>query len=227
MLVTTSDPSRYLKQFFRIGRDNRKSFLFTNPDGSEKNLDGYTITVRFKESKDDEDDDAVLELTIGDGLTVTGGLVEQAIPEASSDFSEADYYMEWEIVQGGWKRNWFSGVSLWHNGAYDGVPDFLVDEPLEINENGSIMVTIVETGSSQESSFMSIRSNDFDASSGEFPSSGGRHTGGLPKKFDVWIVAVAGTLAGVEVAAGAMIMANANGPGAAWGTTSGWSLLRA
>lgn len=226
MLVTTSDPSRYLKQFFRIGRDNRKSFLFHNPDLSEKDLTGYQITTRFKKSKDDDDEDSVLELTIGDGLTVTGGLVEQAIPEVDSDFEDAEYYQEWEIVQGGWKRNWFSGVAIWHNGVYDGVPDYMQDGPLEINENGSIMVTIVETGSSQESSFISIRSDSFNASSGAFPSTGGRHTGGLPKQFDVWIVGVAGTLAGLDVGMGSMLMANANGPGDAWGTTSGWSLLR-
>lgn len=78
----------------------------------------------------------------------------------------------------------------------------------------------------QGSSYISVRDTSFDASSGSFPSTGGRHTDGAPAKFDAWIIGVAGTLAGVEVAAGAIIMSNANGPGAAWGSSTGWSLIR-
>lgn len=123
-LITTSDPSRYIKWFFRIDRDNRKTFAFLNDDGTNKDLTGYVFTVRFKNRKDDADDESLLVLTIGDGLTVEDNEVHTDVAKAvAADFSDARYFVEWVVSQDSWERNWFTGDAIFHNGRFDGVPD--------------------------------------------------------------------------------------------------------
>jgi hypothetical protein len=62
---------------------------------------------------------------------------------------------------------------------------------------------------------------NYDASGNAFPSSGGSGTAGAILKGDVWTISVAGTLGGVEVAAGDTVRALVDTPGT---TASNWAI---
>lgn len=182
-IVITSDPSRYIKWFFRINRDNVKTFRFLNSNGTAKDLTGFVFQVNIRKDKDD--DDNILELTEGSGLTTTDNEVVVTVDkDEAADFSDDVYFIEWVVTEGGRERNWLSGDAVFHNGRFDGVS--CDRETLIIKDSSDVVeITVTDSGGGGSSTRNQWIDTDYDPVN-DIPESGGSGDGGEIESGDKW-----------------------------------------
>lgn len=83
------------------GDDKSFSVAYQNPDGSPIDLTGYTARMQARASYDS--DAAVLDLSVGDGLTITplAGKISVALANAvTADIPAGVYVYDLEITSG-------------------------------------------------------------------------------------------------------------------------------
>lgn len=213
-ITTTSDPSRYLKWFFRINRDNLKTFRILNSNGTAKDLTGYVFQINFRRDKDDEEN--LLELTSGSGLTIASNDIAARVDkDEAAEFNDDKYFVELVVTQGGRERNWLSGDAIFHNGRFDGIG--CDDETLTIEDVGDVIeITVTDSGGGSGSSVNHWVDTDYDPTDG-VPTIG-TGDGGVISGEDKWKFNGSGTInfAGsitVEVSAGTVMEALTDNPG--------------
>jgi len=144
MTRVTTDPSKKLTIYSRIGMSNTKRFSFFNGDGTDYDLSGVTLEIGIKRPRFAND---ILTLTSGQGLTITGNDVDMELTAAqSANFDERVYYFELRRVISGKQKVWLNGDHIWHKGTFDAFNDNGTN--ITIDDNGEdVLITISESGS--------------------------------------------------------------------------------
>lgn len=182
-------------------------------------MSGETVKIRFKEDKDDTEEDAVLELISGSGLTWADNVMDAQVDEdQAAGFSEADYFIEMELTRNSddYKRNYVSAIARFHNGRFDGVADSS-DGTITVNDDNGEVV-IIEVTDSGGGGGQEFWRGAHDCSGNAFPSTGGSGSGGAIESGNQWYVSVAGELVDqygdtVAVGVGALLIALTDAPG--------------
>jgi hypothetical protein len=145
MKRVTTDPSKKLTIYSRIGVSNTKRFSFFNADGTDYDLSGVTLSIGIKRPRFLED---VITLTSGSGLTISGNNVDLELTSVqSANFDERVYYFELRRVISGKQKVWLNGDHIWHKGTFDAFNDNGTN--ITIDDNGEdILITINEAGGS-------------------------------------------------------------------------------
>jgi len=144
MTRVTTDPSKKLTIYSRIGMSNTKRFTFFNGDGTDYDLSGVTLSIGIKRPRFLED---VITLTSGSGLTISGNDVDLELTSLqSAEFDERVYYFELRRVISGKQKVWLNGDHIWHKGTFDAFNDNGTN--ITIDDNGEdVLITISESGS--------------------------------------------------------------------------------
>lgn len=73
MSISNSDTAAYVKIIAKRGDTFSRVFQFTNSDGSEKDLTGYTFRMQVRDSN--KSNRILLDFTMTNGISVSGGAV--------------------------------------------------------------------------------------------------------------------------------------------------------
>jgi len=145
MITITSDPSREIKWYFRINRDNRKTFRFFDSGGGAFNFTGYTIVINFKIREGESSN--FLQLTSGSGFTRTDNEIEVWLTKAqAATFRDATYFVEFVVTNSSNERNWFTCDGIFHNGKFDGVSSEATDSITIYDGTDTVSVTVTDYG---------------------------------------------------------------------------------
>jgi len=206
MITITSDPSREIKWYFRINRDNRKTFRFFNSGGAAFDFTGYAIVINFKQRENDSTN--FLQLTSGSGFTLTGNDIAVWLTKTqAARFRDASYFVEFVVTNSSNERNWFTCEGVFHNGKFDGVSSTST-ESIVIYDGANIVNVTVYDGITQST----LPFGTHDASGGAFPTD---------ETYTLFLVTVEGSLNGVYCGVGDLLMRLQDNPTSDW-TITGW-----
>lgn len=136
MKKISTDPAQRLDIYSREGDKFDKTFTFKNSDESEYDFTGKTLSFEVRKY---EGDAALLTLTEGEGITITGGTVELLVTDFS--LTKGTYFYVWKIDG---EKTWLNGYLHVHNGVFD---NFTNTDTITVTENGeSVTVTISTNG---------------------------------------------------------------------------------
>lgn len=146
MSAVTLDPSRLLTLCIRAARKGSVRLIFQNADETAHSIADVDFALLVKKWLDG---DALIELTIGTGLTIQGADENELLiefDEDQTDMRASTYY--WELLNLTAVKTWLNGDFKLHNGKFDGVESMNV---ITINPDGTDILIIISdsTGGSQ------------------------------------------------------------------------------
>jgi hypothetical protein len=163
MKKTSFDPSRRLDIYLRIDRINSRTFTFTLSDGTAFPLtyEDFSLTIKSYAGSTRN----VIELTIGDGLSIVGNQLMASVSVIRSDQDEGEYY--WELYKPDTMQTWINGKAFFHNGEFDGVTD--VGSSIVIGTEDPVQITLDQVFSVSPSEQSGISRWSFSANGGLYP----------------------------------------------------------
>lgn len=112
------DPAIAKDLFHRVGRAASMKIIFKNVDATPYPITG--IPFEFYAKRHLDDDVKLMNLTIGNGLTIGGVSNNELLFEFSAALSDIDpirYF--WELLNLNTLVTWFNGYLNMHNGRFD------------------------------------------------------------------------------------------------------------
>jgi hypothetical protein len=131
------DPAKNMTLYLRQQRAGSKKFIFTNSSDVAVNISAYDFELHIKEYAGARTN--VIELTVGDGLTVGGASSNEltaAVTVSETNVKEGKYY--WELYKGSTDKTYLCGECIIHNGKFDGPSD---EGEITIND-GDIVLSV-------------------------------------------------------------------------------------
>lgn len=117
---STLDPSKLLYLYFRKNRAGTKKFIFVDDDGNP--FDISAIEFELFVTTNPGSREKLIELSIGDGLTVGGASNNEltaTITTTNTNLNQGEYY--WELYRADTNKTWLNGKAFIHVGEFDGV----------------------------------------------------------------------------------------------------------
>lgn len=108
------DPAVVVNIQLRVDRNGSAIFRFVDTDGNPVDMTGTEWTMFLKTHQDS--DDNVIELSIGDGLTISGNEITVSVTDELMRIKPKVYYYELYNVDE--KRTWLNGDADVINGKW-------------------------------------------------------------------------------------------------------------
>lgn len=162
--ATSFDPAKRLDVYFRVSRIGSKKFTFVDGNGAALDISTYSFQL-FIKPYEGAIDNTIL-LTVGSGLTIGGASNNEltaAVTVAQTSVKEGNYY--WELYKGSTSKSYLTGIAIFHNGKFDGLPDNTAETPLTIIDNGSTVEIQLSDAPSDEIplvTFTTVLTFDYD-----------------------------------------------------------------